>query len=495
MVIIKKLIYKCLFVTCLFTPFVNATILKMPHQLEWRGQESLDPISPTRFYYPIQMLYNRLVRQDASGAPSPELATQWTSNATATKWTFDLRKDVKFHNGQQLTAADVIATINRILDPQRDAPARAVLSIIREVSALNDYKVKFTLNKPHSDLPILLMDYRVKILPANVDQNKSLIGIGTGPFKLVNLDAEGTTSLIANKEYWEGKPKLDGIDLIAIADDSARVQALLARQIDWIGWSGVTSQQLPLFQYNPMFKIDSIATGDWRGIVFKNDVAPFTDPRVRKALRIVADRTEMARLVLGEGEEATACDTPVWKGDQYRMNLICKQDVEGAKKLLTEAGFPNGLDIDIYTSNIDTYFRPLVEIYQRQAAKANIRVHIKMTPSDSYWNDVWMKRSAFTVLWGQRPADQVLNEVYRSTAQWNESAWNNADFDLLLDNARLTLDFNARKKLYIDAQKMMWEEGGTLIPFHLRNNRVMMNNVTIPAVDDFSIRWDLVIKK
>lgn len=493
--VLKRLIYKCLLVTCLFSSFVDATTLRTPHQLEWRGQESLDPISSTRFYYPVQMLYNRLVRQDESGAPSPELATKWTSNKTADEWVFYLRKNVKFHNGKELTSADIVATINRILDPQRDAPAKAVLSIIQKVTTLNDYSVQFKLKKAHSDFPILLMDYRIKILPKNVDQDKSLVGIGTGPFKLQNLNIEGTTNLVANNEYWEGRPKLDGIDLIAIADDSARVQALLARQIDWIGWSGVTSQQLPLFQYNSMFKIDSISTGDWRGIIFKNDVEPFTDPRVRKALRIVTDREEMARLVLGEDGGVTTCDTPVWKGDQYRMNLECKQDIEGAKKLLAEAGFPDGIDIDLYTSNTDTYFRFLVEIYQRQAAKANIRVHIKMTPSDSYWNDVWMKKPAFTALWGQRPTDQVLNEVYRSTAQWNESVWNNPDFDLLLDKARLTLDFNPRKKLYIDAQKMLWEEGGSLIPFHLRNHRVMMKNVTIPAVDDFSIRWNLVTKE
>jgi len=493
--LLKKLVYRSLLVTCMLSSAAYAETLRTPHQLEWRGQESLDPISSTRFYYPVQMLYNRLVRQDKSGAPSPELATKWTSNETATEWVFDLRKNVKFHNGKELTSADVVATTNRILDPKRDAPARAVLSIIQDVKALNDYKVKFMLKKAHSDFPILLMDYRVKILPENVDQDKSLVGIGTGPFKLKNLNVEGTTNLIANNEYWEGKPKLDGIDLIAIADDSARVQALLARQIDWIGWSGVTSQQLPLFQHNSMFKIDSISTGDWRGIIFKNDVAPFTDPKVRKALRIVTDREEMARLVLGENGGATTCDTPVWKGDQYRMDLECKQDIEGAKKLLAEAGFPDGLDIDLYTSNTDTYFRPLVEIYQRQAAKANIRIHIKMTPSDSYWNDVWMKRSAFTALWGQRPTDQVLNEIYRSTAQWNESAWNNPGFDQLLDKARLTLDFDSRKELYIDAQKMLWEEGGSLIPFHLRNHRVMMKNINIPAVEDFSIRWNLVTKE
>ena len=492
--LLKKLVYGSLFVTCMLSSAAYAETLKTPHQLEWRGQESLDPISSTRFYYPTQMLYSRLVRQDETGAPSPELATKWTANETATEWTFDLRENVKFHNGQVLTSADVVATIDRILDVKRDAPVRSVLSIIQEAKAINDYKVLFKLNKAHSDFPILLMDYRVKILPAKVDQDKSLVGIGTGPFKLENLNVEGTTNLIAYNEYWEGKPKLDGIDLIAIADDSARVQALLARQIDWIGWSGVTSQQLPLFQHNSMFKVDSIATGEWRGIIFKNDVAPFTDPKVRKAMRMVADREEMARLILGGDGGATSCDTPVWKGDQYRMEIECNQDIEGAKKLLAEAGFPDGIDIDLYTSNTDTYFRPLVEIYQRQAAKANIRVHIKMTPSDSYWNDVWMKKSAFTTVWGQRPTDQILNEAYRSGASWNESVWNNTDFDQLLDTARLTLDFDSRKKLYIDAQKMLWEEGGSLIPFHLRNHRVTMKNVTIPAVDDFSIRWDLVTK-
>lgn len=473
----------------------HAETLRTPHWVEFSGKESLDPISPTRFYSANQLIYSRLVRQGSKGEPVSDLASEWQANPAADEWTFTLRDGVSFHNGKALSADDVIYSFTRLLDPERDAPARAALSVIEDVSVNETGQIVFRLSQSHADLPILLMDYRAKIVPVGFDDDTSLQGIGTGPFKLVEFDPQGTTTFEAFADYWEGAPKLDGMDLIGIPDDNARTQALLAGQIDWSGWNGVNAQQLRLFSSNPAYHYDSIATGDWRGMVFRADDEVFQDVRVRRALRLVADREEMVNLLFGKGGATITCDNPVWNGDQYKLAQQCPQDLDTARSLLSDAGYADGLEIDVYTSGVDNYFRPMTELYQRQAAEAGIAVNVHNVPAADYWNTAWMKKPAFTAAWGQRPTDQVLNEIFQSEANWNESAYKNPEFDALLAKARATLDDEARTELYHQAQALLTETGATLIPFHLNNNRVMKREVHIPAVEHFAIRWHQVDKQ
>lgn len=475
--------------------FAHAEVLHTPHWVEFNGKESLDPISPTRFYAANQVLYSRLVRQGEQGEPVADLATEWRANRAADRWTFTLREGVHFHDGKALTPEDVIYSFERLLDPERDAPARAALSIIEAVAANDEGQIEFRLSQPHADLPILLMDYRAKIVPVGFDEQPQLKGVGTGPFRLVEYDPLGTTTFEAFAGYWEGEPLLDGMELVGIPDDNARTQALLAGQIDWSGWNGVNAQQLRLFQQNPAFRHDSIPTGDWRGLVFRADQEAMQDERVRQAIRLAADREEMINLLFGQGGATLACDNPVWSGDQYHLDQSCPQDLEQARSLLAEAGYAEGLSLDLYTSDVDNYFRPMSELYQRQAAEAGIEVRVHTVPAADFWSSAWMKKPAFTTAWGQRPADQVLNEIFHSEANWNESGYRNPEFDALLAEARATLDDEARTALYHRAQTELTATGATLIPFHLNNNRVMKSEVHIPPVEHFAIRWHLVDKR
>jgi peptide/nickel transport system substrate-binding protein len=220
---------------------------------------------------------------------------------------------------------------------------------------------------------------------------------------------------------------------------------------------------------------------------------PFDDPRVRKALRLAVDRAALTKLVLGEGGGTVSCDTPVWPGDPYRWNGDCPRDVGGAKKLLTEAGYPDGIDVEIFTSDVEENMTSIVEAYQAQAAEAGIRVKLTMTAANGYWDDVWMKKPLCVDSWGQRPAAQVLNEVYRSTAAWNPTGWKDAEFDALLDRARSEPDFDKRKAMYIDLQKMLFERGAIFLPYHKNLLRVFRSNVKgiEPVVVD-AIRWEKI---
>ena len=457
------------------------------------GQVDVDPASKGRFWQVTEKTMSRLVRPAVSGEPEPNLAAEWSANEAATEWTFKLREGVKFHDGSDFEAADVVYSLEHIRDPEFDSPAASVIAMVETIAAVDRLTVKMTLSAPYADLPLQLMDYRIRMIPEGSADTIGTTGIGTGPFILVTLDPEGTTVLKANPDYWEGPPGVEIIEIIGIADAQARVQALLGGQIDVLGYGDLSGQQLALFESNPKFKVQSVPTGDWLGIVFRTDTEPFTDARLRKALRIATDRQALVDLVLGPGGGIVTCDNPVWTGDQYRAPFDCQPQVEEAKRLLAEAGYADGIEFDLTTSNIDPRFITLAEVYQQQVAKAGIKVNIIMAPSDGYWSEVWMKEPVVTTRWGQRPADQILNEVYRGGAPWNETYWNRPDFDEVLDKARKELDFEKRRDLYHQLQRILYEEGGSLIPFHVNQAIATTARVSgIQAVFADAVRYHLV---
>jgi peptide/nickel transport system substrate-binding protein len=247
-----------------------------------------------------------------------------------------------------------------------------------------------------------------------------------------------------------------------------------------------------LLDRSDKYNVQVIPTGNWRGLVFRTDVEPFTDARVRKAVRLAADRQEIVDLVYGGGA-VVACDTPVEPNDQYRADLKCPQDIAQAKALLAEAGYPNGIDVDVHVSTLEPSWSNLAVVYQEQAAKAGIRVNVVQAPSDGYWNAIWMNKTVSATRWNERPADQALHEIYLSSAKWNESFYKDEAFDALLATARRELDFDKRKALYAKAQTHLWETAGTLIPIHV--TKIVGVNARVKNVDAVkreAIRWHLI---
>jgi len=463
---------------------------KQAHEYGSGTASDLDPISKGRVFQITEKIMSRLVRPGMDGKPSPDLAESWSANATATEWTFKLRQGVKFHDGSAFDAKSVVYSLGRVKDPKIASPAASTIKMVDKIEAVDSHTVKLTLSAPYADMPIQLMDYRLRMIPDGSGDTVAKKPIGTGPFKIVSFDAAGTTVLEAFNDYYEGSPGVARMEIIGIPDAQARLQALLAGQIDME--RGITQQQRPLLASNAKFKLQDIPTGNWRAIVFRNDMAPFTDARVRKALRLAADRKEMLDLVLGGGG-VISCDNPVAPTDQYRADWECKQDIAGAKKLLADAGHPNGIAIDIHVSTIEPAWTTIAEVYQQQAAKAGIKVNIVRVPSDGYWKDVWMKKPAAMSRWNERPADQVLHEVYASGEKWNESGQKDEEFDQLLAAARRELDFEKRKALYQKAQMRLYENGGSLVPFHVNRLVGLTARVRdLDPVEDFSVRWHLV---
>lgn len=459
----------------------------MAHDVGSGGLSSLDPIDKGRVLQITEKIMNRLIRPNADGRPSTDLAESWSSNEDGTVWTLNLREGVRFHDGSTFDADDAVYSLERVLDPSRDSPARSVIAMVESVRAVSPTMVELTLNSTFADLPLQLMDPRLRMIPEGSDETIGKTGIGTGPFKIAKFDADGITKLEANEDYWEGLPKIEKIELIGIPDSNTRLQAFLAGQLDME--RGIKPLMRRALQRSDRYVIQDIPTGNWSGLVFRTDVEPFDDYRVRQALRMVVDREEMLKLAL-DGGGIISCDTPVAPSDQYRNDMDCPRDVARAKELLAEAGYPDGLTIKLHVAPIDGVWSSMAVVFQQQAAEAGIKVKIVNAAADGYWSEVWMKKDTFATSWGERPAHQALSEAFSIDAKWNESFLQDHNFDFLLERAQRELDFYTRKEAYQTAQSYLAEISGTLIPFHRSQLVALSPRVrNMPPVKSDRILW------
>ena len=215
-----KLISVSLLSFLVFFSFANASsgVFKLSHDLGFGKDTNLDAITKGRLFQVVIMTQNRLVRKNLEGVTSPELATEWSANADATEWTFKLREGVYFHDGSGFDSADVKYSLERVKDPDIGSPAKKSMSSVTDIEIIDKYTVKMVLNTSFADFPLLLTDYRLRMIPEGSGDTIGKTGIGTGPFMVEKFDAEGTTILKANPDYWEGSPGLAEVHVIAIPD-------------------------------------------------------------------------------------------------------------------------------------------------------------------------------------------------------------------------------------------------------------------------------------
>lgn len=468
-------------------------VLRYNTGLAYGGLENLNPVDPNRFWPPISLLFDRLTAPaETEMLPTPSLATSWESNDTGDVWTFYLRDDVYYHDGTQLTSADVAYSVDHWQGDEASVIAGS-FGVVDSVDTPDDFTVVFNLNQPVVDFPLIVMDYRARVLKEGSFPDILETGIGSGPFKLEKLDVEGVTVLVANDDYWDGPPGVAAIEVYTIADVEAAIQATQAGQIDFS--IDLIADHIPLFEGNDEFVVDVIPTGNWSGFVMRTDIPPFDNLELRQAMHLVVDRQEMLDLALG-GLGSISCDQGITPGDPYLIpECLYEQDIEAAKAKLAEAGYEGGFEIDLYTADVCADWTALTEIFQQSAAQAGITVNIKNVSADGFWSEQWMVEPFVMTCWSERTTDQFLNEIYRGGGSWNESYWNVPEFDALLDSARAEMDFDTRRDYYLAAQEMLHLDGGTIIPYYsgmIRAAKTCVEN--LPDMGLFFADWNHITK-
>ena len=464
------------------------------HENLWSGMEILDPAAATYFAPPIYMLWDRLVSVDLeSGRSIPALASSWESNMDATRWTFDLRSGVTFSDGTPVTAADVIYTTQRHLDPDIGSRFRSELAIVDGdmLEMPDDSTVIFNLTAANVDFPLLMTNQVYRIVPDGSVESLPLNGVGTGPFTLESADPDGITVLTAREDYWDGSPLLGRVTVVGIPDADARIAATLAGQIDMVGRAtSLTAAQAALFEGDPEFYTQESPRGQIQVMAMITTEPPFDDLRIRKALKMVVDADEMIA-VIAQGHGTATCNNPTWPTDQYYLALECPQDIDGARALLAAAHYGDpyeDLVVEFETSNLNPTLIPIATVYKEQAAEAGIIVNINQVPADGYWTNTWMVHPFAASYWTIRPIDNFLSLAFRCGASWNETFWCSEEQDALQDEARAELDFDTRKALYQEAQRILAEEGGMIAPFF--TNYIRALNVRLQGVPALAVQWE-----
>ncbi|MGH6717981.1 MAG: ABC transporter substrate-binding protein, partial [Alphaproteobacteria bacterium] len=423
------------------------------------------PSSEDAYY--LYAIFNRLVDLNANFEVVPELAESWEASDDGKTWTFHLREGVKFHDGSDFDASDVAYTFRRLIDPELASPAAAVLSFLTAdgIVAADAHTVQFVTADPVAELPLLLTTKFTLIIPDGVTTEQLKAGdvAGTGPFVVEKFDVSGPIKVFTrNPSYWKaGLPKAECLKVTVAQEGLTAAVALQSGDADLLLSVDATAV--------PQLKSDSnialLETGAGTSMTYSMwiDTPPFDDVRVRKALKLVVDRQALVDTVLlGFGEPGNDNPVPpIWPSAW--TNQAMARDVEQAKALLAEAGYADGLTIDLYTAEAIPGMVKSAEAYREMAAEAGITVNVVNTPADNFWDDVWLKKSFITSGWSIRPPIEGLSVAYTKETDWNETHWIRDDFDGLLQAARTELDPDKRVAILKQAQQLLSEEGGVIV--------------------------------
>lgn len=440
----------------------------------------------------LNAVYDYLVDIDADNNIQPRLATSWDMSDDGLTYTFNLAENATFHDGTSLTAEDVVWTFNRLRDPALELPTADLYSNITNIEATGDQEVTFTLEKTNPFFLYDLSDNHALILKAETEDPAAEL-IGTGPFKVAAYTPEDRITLEANEEYFiEGKPGVGELEFIFFSDQVASIDALRGGQVDL-----VMRMPTPLFetlQNEPGLTTVSIPTNGFDLVRLRADQEPGNNPLVIEAIKRATDRQAIFEAVtLGLG--AVGRDSPIGPLFQkyYSEDTpIPPRDPELARSLLEEAGYPDGLELDLHVP--DTGDRPdLAVILQEQWAEAGIDVNVIVEPESVYYGENgWLEVPLGITGWGSRPIPQFyLDVMLVSDAKWNEAHFSDPELDRLAAIAGTTLDEQERIEAYAEIQRMLIERGPIIIPYFFAQLGAISDDFTGFEMKAFPGRTDL----
>jgi peptide/nickel transport system substrate-binding protein len=415
-----------------------------------------------------EMLYSGLTRLGNDMSAQPDLAESWTANEALDTWTFKLRDGVKFADGSALTADDAVASLKAVLNPDTGSPGRRNLGPIDSVAKGEGNTVVVKTSVPYGDLPVALTYSTAKIAPAAIIdgdfERLSREAVGTGPFKLVSYEPDRLTVVERNPDYFlPDLPMLDKVEVVVFPDAAAEMAALIGGEVD-------LAIEVPPADFKRVSEADGVnalrtPSGRFIDIVMANDRPPFNDKRIREALALTLDRQAMIDLV-AEGYGTPGNDTPINSAYRYYADAPQRTpDIAKAKALLAEAGHPNGMDLTLVASVKPGYRQTLAVVVREMAKQAGFNIEVQTMAHATYLEQVWKKGDFYVGFYNMQPTeDAIFKLLFTSDAAWNETRWNNADFDALVEGARRSTDTAKRAELYGQAQAMMREEIPALVP-------------------------------
>ena len=463
-------------------------------------------------------LFGYLVQRNEKSQLEPGLATEWKTVDPVT-WEFKLRRGVKFHDGSEFTAADVVASIERVPTvPNSPSPFTAYTKQIKEMTVVDPYTIRFKTASPYplmpSDLTQVAIISKSAAKASTDDFNSGKAAIGTGPYKLVRYAKSDRIELARNDAYWGGKTPWDKVTLRLLPQDAARVAALLSGDVQVI-------ENVPTSDVAQLRKDKRLAV--YRTVADRliylhldsdRDVSPFVtdkagkplaknplkDPRVRKAISKAINRPAIVEKVM-EGEAIPAGQlVPDFLCGATKNLKVEAFDPAGAKKLLAEAGYPDGFGLTIHAPN-NRYVNDakVAQAVAQMLARVGIDTKVVAMPSATYFTQATdLKFSFMLVGWstGTGESSSSLKALLmtfnrdKGFGNANRGRYSNGKVDALTEDALAIVDDAKREVMLQRATELAINDTG-IIPLHFQVNLwATRDGITyVPRTDENTLAW------
>ena len=440
-------------------------------------------------------VFEPLIKRDANQKLVPGLATSWKALDDLT-WEFKLRQNVRWHDGSPFTAEDVVFTLKRVPNvPNSPSSFATFTKPIVDVKVIDPHTLQFKTAHPHVLLPsdvasVLIVSKLHGEKAATADYNSGKAAIGTGPYKFAEYIPNQRVVLKANYGYWGGEEPWDKVTFKILTNSAARVAALLSGDVQMI--ETVPTSDIARLAQDKKFALSDkvsnrviyvhlnqrtdtpppfVAAKDGKALE-KN---PFKDPRVRKALSMAINRDAIAERIMEKRSVPAAQLLPdFFPGTSKKLKPL-KYDPEGAKKLLAEAGYPNGFALTLHGTN-NRYINDasIIQAIAQFYSRAGVEAKVETMPSSVYFTRATKGDFGYMVLgWGTESGEQgsslrsllATYDASKGMGTTNRARYSNPELDRMIAEAMSTMDEKKREALIQKAAELAMNDTA-LIPIH-----------------------------
>lgn len=470
----------------------EASAGKMGGHLRVGAKDSPDSVNPLQTvasegYILSRWLYSNLTQLTPELEVKSDLATEWSANSDASEWTFTLREDATFHHdGSTVTADDVAATFNRIYAEDSSAAGKGALGPIDTVEAAGEFEVSVFLTESYADLPKTLTSQWGRVLPVDIVQGDTSRleqeEFGSGPFELEEFTVGDKAVVTRYDDYYktdeEGNslPYASRVSMNVIPESTAQVNALQNQEVDIL--QRVAPAQAQRAQGIQDATVLERPSGGFYPIVMDTTVEPFDDLRVRQAMKYAVNREEMLSSAT-QGLGVLAEDTPVSPVHEFYTEIDDMYgdtaDVETAQELLADAGYGDGVTIDVPLRAPSEHAPPIgptAVVFQEQMRQIGIEFEIQQVTWDSFLSEIETQAPFYVSFYGLRPAEvQILNLLFVEGQTFYGTNWHESSPDVysqftsMIDEVGVTTESDARQQLYTDIMGTIHEQSGIIVPF------------------------------
>jgi len=369
---------------------------------------------------------------------------------------FYVRKGVLFHNGREVAAKDIKYSIERQLDPTLGSYLADSFGCIDSIELLDEYSGIIHLNEPYA--PFLSKLTKVAVVPEECADTLKTAPVGCGPFKFVSWKHDQSVTYEKFQDYWKtGYPKADGIEFRILPEYNSQRASLLAGEIDILLW--LNNTDIDELEAEDEIYIREQPIMDSYYILSNCNVTPFDDPLVRKAVSLAVDREACIKSAMAG--HAAAIYAPVPSDNYYfDESLKYERDVQEAKRLLAEAGYPDGFSIKL-TAPLSAVEGQLCDLIQAQLADIGIQAESEKLDIPTFIDRCFAKKEFDMMVCGDSgdgdPETFAYNYLY-SNSGTNIASYHNETFDKLMVEGRATFDRELRREIYLEAFQLLKED-------------------------------------